>query len=158
MDTHRTTAFVWVLKSLLVCLCVHSRRNMIYQERRESFQDECTKEIIGSIVITRYNNRTYRIDDIEWSKSPKDSFTMSDGTEISFTEYYRFIYSELIVRQRGISVPQTFHYRLHVVVSLLLDFDRRKNYGITVKELDQPLLVHRPKEKANPGGKVSEEV
>ncbi|GAA6088114.1 piwi-like protein 2 isoform X2 [Tachysurus ichikawai] len=92
--------------------------NMIYQERRESFQDECTKEIIGSIVITRYNNRTYRIDDIEWSKSPKDSFTMSDGTEISFTEYYR------------------------------------KNYGITVKELDQPLLVHRPKEKANPGGKV----
>ncbi|XP_047674945.1 piwi-like protein 2 isoform X3 [Tachysurus fulvidraco] len=91
--------------------------NMIYQERRESFQIECTKEIIGSMVITRYNNRTYRIDDIEWSKSPKDSFTMSDGTEISFIEYYR------------------------------------KNYGISVKELDQPLLVHRPKEKANPGGK-----
>ncbi|KAK3514784.1 hypothetical protein QTP70_031016 [Hemibagrus guttatus] len=92
--------------------------NVIYQQSRESFQDECTKELIGSIVITRYNNRTYRIDGIEWAKSPKDSFTMADGSETTFIEYYR------------------------------------KNYGITVKELDQPLLVHRPKERSKPGGKV----
>ncbi|KAF5895430.1 piwi-like protein 2 isoform X1, partial [Clarias magur] len=92
--------------------------NMIYQESRESFKDECTKEFIGSIVITRYNNRTYRIDDIEWAKSPRDSFTMADGSETTFIEYYR------------------------------------KNYGITVKELDQPLLIHRPKERARPSGKV----
>ncbi|MCI4392876.1 hypothetical protein PGIGA_G00150980 [Pangasianodon gigas] len=91
--------------------------NVIYQQSRESFKDECTKELIGSIVITRYNNRTYRIDDIEWAKSPKDSFTMADGSETTFIEYYR------------------------------------KNYGITVKELDQPLLVHRPKERSKPGGK-----
>lgn len=29
-----------------------------------------------------------------------------------------------------------------------------KNYGITIKEMDQPLLMHRPKERARPGGKV----
>lgn len=29
-----------------------------------------------------------------------------------------------------------------------------KHYGITIKELDQPLLMHRPKERAKPGGKV----
>ncbi|XP_016359951.1 piwi-like protein 2 isoform X2 [Sinocyclocheilus anshuiensis] len=29
-----------------------------------------------------------------------------------------------------------------------------KNYGITIKELDQPLLIHRPKERSKPGGKV----
>ncbi|XP_053466165.1 piwi-like protein 2 isoform X2 [Ictalurus furcatus] len=92
--------------------------NEIYQQSRESFKDECTKELIGSIVITRYNNRTYRIDDIEWDKSPKHSFTMADGSETTFIDYYR------------------------------------KNYGITVKELDQPLLVHRPKERSKPGGKV----
>ncbi|KAI5613348.1 piwi-like protein 2 isoform X1 [Silurus asotus] len=92
-------------------------RNAIYQQSRESFKDQCTKELIGSIVITRYNNRMYRIDDIEWSKSPKDSFTMADGSETTFIEYYR------------------------------------KNYGISVKEVDQPLLVHRPKERSKPGGK-----
>uniref|UniRef100_A0A671PUD1 Piwi-like protein 2 n=1 Tax=Sinocyclocheilus anshuiensis TaxID=1608454 RepID=A0A671PUD1_9TELE len=92
--------------------------NLIYQGSRESFQDECTKEFVGSIVITRYNNRTYRIDDIEWSKSPKDTFTLADGTVTTFVDYYR------------------------------------KNYGITIKELDQPLLIHRPKERSKPGGKV----
>ncbi|KAJ8263194.1 hypothetical protein COCON_G00156510 [Conger conger] len=92
--------------------------NVIYEKSRESFQDECTKELVGSIVLTRYNNRTYRIDDVEWSKSPKDTFTMADGSQISFLDYYS------------------------------------KNYGITIKEVDQPLLVHRPRERSMPRGKV----
>uniref|UniRef100_A0A8C1JAI5 Piwi-like RNA-mediated gene silencing 2 n=1 Tax=Cyprinus carpio TaxID=7962 RepID=A0A8C1JAI5_CYPCA len=84
--------------------------NLFYQGSRESFQDVCTKEFVGSIVITRYNNRIYRIDDIEWSKSPKDTFTLANGTVTTFVDYYR------------------------------------KNYGITIKELDRPLLIHRPNE------------
>ncbi|KAF3850609.1 hypothetical protein F7725_012381 [Dissostichus mawsoni] len=58
--------------------------NVMYQECTEYFQDECTKELIGNIVITRYNNRTYRIDSIEWDKSPKDTFTLMDGTQTTF--------------------------------------------------------------------------
>ncbi|XP_059957315.1 piwi-like protein 2 isoform X2 [Mesoplodon densirostris] len=88
----------------------------MYQQHKEDFQDECTKLLVGSIVITRYNNRTYRIDDVDWNKTPKDSFTMSDGKEITFLEYYS------------------------------------KNYGITVKEKDQPLLIYRPSERQNNQG------
>lgn len=91
--------------------------NVLYQQSKENFQDECTKELLGSIVITRYNNRTYRIDAIEWNKSPKDTFTLMDGSKTTFVEYYS------------------------------------KNYGITIKEMDQPLLMHRPKERSRPGGK-----
>ncbi|KAM9858163.1 piwi-like protein 2 [Aulostomus maculatus] len=91
--------------------------NLLYQQSKENFKDECTKELIGSIVITRYNNRTYRIDAIEWSKSPKDTFTLMDGTNTTFVDYYS------------------------------------KNYGIVIKEMDQPLLMHRPKERSKPGGK-----
>ncbi|XP_077008857.1 piwi-like protein 2 isoform X4 [Tamandua tetradactyla] len=90
----------------------------IYQQNKENFQDECTKLLVGSIVITRYNNRTYRIDDVDWNKTPKDSFTMSDGKEITFLEYYS------------------------------------KNYGITIKEEDQPLLIHRPCERQNNQGRL----
>lgn len=68
---------------------VLSARNMLYQQTKENFQDQCTKALIGSIVITRYNNRTYRIDAIEWKKSPKDTFTLMDGTKTTFVEYYR---------------------------------------------------------------------
>uniref|UniRef100_A0A669B4X2 Piwi-like protein 2 n=1 Tax=Oreochromis niloticus TaxID=8128 RepID=A0A669B4X2_ORENI len=92
--------------------------NTLYQQSKENFQDECTKELIGSIVITRYNNRTYRIDAIEWNKSPKDTFTLMDGTVTTFVDYYS------------------------------------KNYGITIKEMDQPLLLHRPKERSRQGGKI----
>uniref|UniRef100_A0A2K6UAP2 Piwi-like protein 2 n=1 Tax=Saimiri boliviensis boliviensis TaxID=39432 RepID=A0A2K6UAP2_SAIBB len=88
----------------------------IYQQNKEHFQDECTKLLVGNIIITRYNNRTYRIDDVDWNKTPKDSFTMSDGKEITFLEYYS------------------------------------KNYGIAVKEEDQPLLIHRPSERQNHHG------
>ncbi|XP_039099724.1 piwi-like protein 2 isoform X2 [Hyaena hyaena] len=88
----------------------------VYQQNKENFQDECTKLLVGNIVITRYNNRTYRIDDVDWNKTPKDSFTMSDGKEITFLEYYS------------------------------------KNYGITIKEEDQPLLIHRPSERQNNQG------
>lgn len=66
------------------------RRHAIYQQNKEHFQDECSKLLVGSIVITRYNNRTYRIDDVDWNKTPKDSFVMSDGKEITFLEYYRY--------------------------------------------------------------------
>ncbi|XP_041827468.1 piwi-like protein 2 [Melanotaenia boesemani] len=91
--------------------------NTLFQQNKENFQDECTKELVGSIVITRYNNRTYRIDAIEWNKSPKDTFTLMDGTKTTFVEYYS------------------------------------KNYGITINEMNQPLLLHRPKERSKPGGK-----
>ena len=67
-----------------------SFRKMIYQQSTENFQDEFAKELVGSIVITRYNNRTYRIDDIEWKKAPKDTFTLVDGSNTTFVEYYRY--------------------------------------------------------------------
>ncbi|XP_034397580.1 piwi-like protein 2 [Cyclopterus lumpus] len=91
--------------------------NTLYQQSKENFRDECTKELIGNIIITRYNNCTYRIDAIEWDKSPKDAFTLMDGTKTTFVEYYS------------------------------------KNYGIAIKEMDQPLLMHHPKERSKPGGK-----
>lgn len=68
---------------------VFNARNTLYHQSKENFQEECTKELVGSIVITRYNNRTYRIDDIKWNKSPKDTFTLMDGTKTTFVEYYR---------------------------------------------------------------------
>ncbi|XP_009069078.1 PREDICTED: piwi-like protein 1 [Acanthisitta chloris] len=60
------------------------------------FRDACAKELIGSIVLTKYNNRTYRIDDIDWDNSPKGTFRKSDGTEISYVDYYKKQYNLVI--------------------------------------------------------------
>ena len=37
----------------------------------------------------RYNNRTYRIDDIAWDKNPQSTFLDHTGQSVSFIEYYK---------------------------------------------------------------------
>lgn len=64
-------------------------RHSIYKQDPNSFQDECTKQLVGSVVITRYNNRTYHVDDIDWNKTPRDRFTLASGEEVTFVDYYR---------------------------------------------------------------------
>lgn len=64
------------------------------------FKDRFTKDIIGSIVLTDYNNRTYRIDDIDWNQSPMAKFSKADGTEISYVEYYKQRYGINITERK----------------------------------------------------------
>ena len=41
------------------------------------------------VFLSRYNNKTYRVDDIDWSKTPQDKFDTATGEKISFVEYYK---------------------------------------------------------------------
>ncbi|XP_060081293.1 piwi-like protein 1 [Ylistrum balloti] len=61
----------------------------------ESFYEKCTRKFVGSIVLTRYNNKTYRVDDIEWDVHPTSTFKRREG-EISFKEYYMKAYDKEI--------------------------------------------------------------
>ncbi|XP_061116607.1 piwi-like protein 1 [Conger conger] len=57
----------------------------------EHFPEACAKELLGLIVLTKYNNKTYRIDDIAWDHTPNNTFKRGD-TEISFKNYYKTQY------------------------------------------------------------------
>ncbi|KAM9970630.1 hypothetical protein ACTFIR_002492 [Dictyostelium discoideum] len=48
-------------------------------------KDRCFDEIVNSIVLTRYNNKTYRISNISWSSGVNDKM---DGTT-TFLQYYQ---------------------------------------------------------------------
>jgi aubergine-like protein len=71
-------------------------------------------EVIGTTVLTRYNNRTYKIDDIDWNTTPDFKFK-KNGEAMSLIDYYK------------------------------------KHYNITIKDLKQPLLIHRYKQKTSTG-------
>ncbi|KAM3966529.1 piwi like RNA-mediated gene silencing protein aubergine [Aphomia sociella] len=45
------------------------------------------EDIVGKIVMTDYNKRTYRVDDVTWEASPRSTFKMKDET-ISYMDYY----------------------------------------------------------------------
>ena len=47
-----------------------------------------TQEVLGTSVLTRYNNETYRIDDVAWDKTPRFEFERK-GQKISLLEYYK---------------------------------------------------------------------
>lgn len=66
-----------------------------YQSSRgnaERYKADISKALLGSVVITRYNNKTYRIDDIDFSQSPLSKFKCVDR-EVSYVEYYKTNYS-----------------------------------------------------------------
>ncbi|CAG9813111.1 unnamed protein product [Phaedon cochleariae] len=63
--------------------------DMLLECRSGNPRAEFQSKIIGSVVLTYYNNKTYRIDDVEFGITPESTFPMRDGTQISFIEYYR---------------------------------------------------------------------
>ncbi|XP_056417479.1 piwi-like protein 4 isoform X2 [Hyla sarda] len=70
-----------------------SMNEMYYRMPKERFTDACEKEFLGMVVLTRYNNKTYRVDDIDWSTKPTDKFLKKDGSHISYVEYYKQQYN-----------------------------------------------------------------
>uniref|UniRef100_W5MGT2 Piwi-like RNA-mediated gene silencing 1 n=1 Tax=Lepisosteus oculatus TaxID=7918 RepID=W5MGT2_LEPOC len=78
-----------VLRSETVLSFMSQLRQQVGDQR---FPEACTKELVGLIVLTRYNNKTYRIDDIAWDHTPNNTFKRGDS-EISFKDYYKNQYN-----------------------------------------------------------------
>lgn len=89
----------------------------LYHRKRDRFEEETKKQLVGNIVLTRYNNKTYRIDDVAFDQNPKCTFTFHTGEQMSYLDYYRNVYSK------------------------------------EIQDPEQPLLVHRPKDKEVQRGK-----
>lgn len=61
----------------------------IYNSKgQRNFHSEASKLLVGSIVLTRYNNKTYRVDDIEWEMRPSHTFEKHGGQKITYQQYY----------------------------------------------------------------------
>jgi len=61
-----------------------------------TFRANAEKNLLGAIVMTRYNNKTYRVDDIAWDKNPSHEFEGRNGEKISYMMYYANKYGRTI--------------------------------------------------------------
>jgi len=52
-------------------------------------QGAVLKALLGAVVLTRYNNKCYKVDDIDWEMSPSSKFVDHNGEEKSFMDYYK---------------------------------------------------------------------
>ncbi len=51
------------------------------------YQESARKELINKLVLTRYDNRTQRIDNIDFELTPA-TFTFNDDSQTTLIDYY----------------------------------------------------------------------
>jgi aubergine-like protein len=103
---HKRTVYDWMLE--------------IYKNERSqtAFREKCLNELVGRVIMTkykftvfvfylnkfmylsfllifkkRYNDKTYKIDDISWDENPTSTFPRGGRTpgDISYVDYYRTV-------------------------------------------------------------------
>ncbi|KAL6425964.1 hypothetical protein ACFW04_008931 [Cataglyphis niger] len=74
--------------------------NSCYQEDRQRYKENFVNTVIGTIVLTYYNNNTYRIEDVDFSTTPASSFPLKNGDKITYIDYYKKKYGIVIKNQR----------------------------------------------------------
>ena len=52
------------------------------------FRDNAFKRLVGCIVLTRYNNRPYKIDDIDFNSTPMSTFNFN-GKDVTYVDYFK---------------------------------------------------------------------
>lgn len=83
-----------------ILLCAEISNKVMRVETVYNLLMDCSKEdghnyrqlfqsrIIGSVVLTDYNNRTYHIDDVDWNSTPAKTFQRGNAA-VSYIDYYR---------------------------------------------------------------------
>lgn len=99
---------------------IYSIMNETYRTSRD-FKATVQNIVIGETVLTEYNNKTYRIDDIDFEKNPNSTFDTKDGP-ISYVQYYK------------------------------------QRYNIIIRDLKQPLLIVKSKERDLRGNPEKSEI
>lgn len=59
-----------------------------FKTEERDFKTKSEQALLGATVLTKYNNKTYRIDDIKWDLNPQTTFDKR-GTQVSLIDYYQ---------------------------------------------------------------------
>ncbi|XP_068150422.1 LOW QUALITY PROTEIN: protein aubergine-like [Drosophila tropicalis] len=58
----------------------------------DDYQAAFRRQVIGMVVFTDYNNKTYRVDEVDFDSSPLSTFTTKNG-DITYVDYYKTRYN-----------------------------------------------------------------
>jgi len=64
-------------------------------QKGKDYKTLINEAIVGSTIVTRYNQKTYKIERVEFEMSPATTFD-KDGKAISYMEYYKSRYNETV--------------------------------------------------------------
>ena len=64
-----------------------------------TFKRKAQEVLIGLTVLTRYNNKSYRIDEIVFDQNPLSTFDCR-GEAMSYVDYYKKNY-DIVIKDKG---------------------------------------------------------
>ncbi|CAI9741520.1 piwi 1 isoform X1 [Octopus vulgaris] len=165
-QTHKLTVFDGIQSSILnyekgAMLCVDISHKVMRTDTVADLMRSCRmhvgasgwketimKRLLGKIVLTRYNNRTYRVDDIDMDMLPTRTFR-KHNEDVSFVSYYKTNYGinirhldlpMLLSKPKARDIRRGQNTPIYLVPELVvitgLDDDVRTNYEI-MKDLAQ---------------------
>ncbi|XP_011881822.1 PREDICTED: protein aubergine isoform X2 [Vollenhovia emeryi] len=97
-----------------VLMCAELTHKVMRQEtllhiledcRRRSSQDyrkDFSNTVIGILVLTDYNNHTYRVEEVDFNVNPSSTFSMKTGEQVSYQAYY---YKKYGIQIRNVTQP-----------------------------------------------------
>lgn len=100
------------------------------------YQDAFKRAVIGTVVLTGYNNKTYRVDDVDFDASPSSTFETKAGQK-SIVEYYSEKYQIKIKDAKQpllVSKPKAKDVRANKDQILLLVPELCRATGLTDKQ------------------------
>lgn len=126
----------------------------------------------GDVLLCRYNNKTYRIDDIAWDQTPNNTFKKGDA-DVSFLSYYKTVRALNCLNLHKNTSIQLFIYwfiywfiflargtqeEQHTIAEACLqevipstNLVCSQQYNLDITDKRQALLVSHAKKKALPG-------
>jgi aubergine-like protein len=60
-------------------------------KNQRDFKKQLGDDLVGTIVMTSYNRKTYKVEDIEWTVTPSHTFDCK-GTPVTYADYYQTRY------------------------------------------------------------------
>ena len=75
-----------------------------------------------TFFFLRYNNKTYKVDDIDWNKNPSSTFN-KNGTDVTFKEYFEKRYDKPVQDPKQpllVSLPKAKDRKSGMVGPILL--------------------------------------
>lgn len=107
---YKTTINQYEEKLLMVVEITHKvlRMDTVLQMLKEyaatkgnNYKKIFLEDVVGRVVMTQYNRKTYRVDDVSWNESPRSTFKMRDES-ISYVDYY---YKRYKIRIHDVGQP-----------------------------------------------------
>ncbi|XP_060827964.1 piwi-like protein Siwi [Bombus pascuorum] len=74
--------------------------NECFHKDNVNYKKEFESLVLGLVVLTDYNNHTYRISDIDYDVGPDSTFLLKNGGKITYRDYYKNKYRITIREKR----------------------------------------------------------